>query len=234
MLLLAIVVISTFTLFGALYARRYKRADALIALYVVFAALSQIMASKIAVFNFGLFEVTAPAAVLVFAVTFLITDIVNEKFGRVEVHKMIFVTFVTQVAMVVFLFIGGQLSPAPYWDKQAAWDALLGVVPRITVASWITFLVSENLDAWLFAVVRRWTKGRHLWARNVFSTLPSLTVDTILFVTLAFAGTDLPLWPIMLGQFATKYAVGIIDIPFMYLNRAFLGDRLVVDAEADK
>lgn len=178
------------------------------------------------VFDLGLFKVTAPAAVLVFAVTFLITDIVNEKFGRQEVHRMILVTFVTQVAMIAFLYIGGLLPAAEYWRGNEAWQTLLGIVPRITVASWITFLVSENLDAYLFSWLRHLTKGRHLWLRNAFSSIPSLTVDTLLFVSLAFAGTGLPLWSLMLGQFTTKYLVAIIDIPFMYLNRAFLGPRL--------
>ena len=223
---LLIVLISAFTVPGAWYARRYQRPDALVGLYVVFAALSQIMASKIASFDLGFARFDAPAAVLVFAVTFLLTDIVNEKFGQRQVHLMILITFVTQVAMVVFLWTAGWLPPASFWTHQDAWETLLGVVPRITVASWITFMASENLDAWLFALVRRWTKGRHLWARNVFSTIPSLTVDTLLFVTLAFAGTGLPLLSLMMGQFATKYLVGVIDIPFMYFNRAVLGPRL--------
>lgn len=226
--LLIIVVISIFTLAGSFYARRYQRADALIALYVVFAALSQIIASKIATFDLGFAQVQAPAAVLIFAVTFLLTDIVNEKFGQRETHRMIGITLFTQIAMVVFLYIATKLPPAPFWNKQAEWEALLGVVWRITIASWITFVVSENLDAWLFAVFRRATKGRHLWLRNVMSTIPALTVDTILFVTLAFSGTGIPLWTLMIGQFATKYLVGILNIPFMYLNKAIMGNEVAV------
>jgi len=189
--------------------------------------LSQIIASKIALFDFGVFQVTAPAAVIIFAVTFLITDIVNEKFGQRQVHQMIFITFLTQVAMGVFLYIGGLVPSAPFWEGQEAWDTLLGIVPRIMFASWLTFLVSENLDAWLFAVVRKLTNGKHLWMRNVFSSIPALTVDTFVFVTLAFAGTGLPIWDLMVGQFAMKYVVCILNIPFMYLNRYFLGRSLV-------
>lgn len=183
------------------------------------------MASKIAEYDLGFTSVTAPAAVLIFAVTFLITDIVNEKFGRRAVHYMIFITFITQVIMLGFLYLGGALKPAPFWDGQPAWDRLFGIVPRITIASWITFLISENLDAILFAVVRKITKGRHLWARNVFSSVPALTIDTLVFVTLAFAATGLPLWAIMKGQFFTKYLVCLINIPFMYLNKWILGPR---------
>lgn len=226
-ILVAIAAISAVTVFGSIHARATGKPNALIALFVIFAALSQIMATKIAEFDFGFMTVTAPAAVIIFAVTFLITDIVNEKFGRMAVHGMIAVTFATQVVMVAFLWIGSQLPGAVFWDGAAAWDQLFGIVPRITIASWITFVVSENLDAWIFAAVRRVTGGRHLWARNAISSIPALTIDTLVFVPLAFAGSGIPILPIMIGQFAAKYIVAILDIPFMYLNRALLGRRLV-------
>jgi len=225
LLLLTICAITAFTVAGSWYARVYNRTDGLVAAYVLFAALSQIIASKIATFDFGFIQVQAPAAVIIFAVTFLITDVVNEKFGRKEVYRMIYITLATQVAMMVFLYIGGHLPAAPFWTKQGEWDSLLGVVPRITIASWITFVVSENLDAYLFDWWRKRTGEKHLWVRNVFSSIPALTVDTVLFVTIAFAGTDLPLSSIMFGQFVVKYVVAVLNIPFMYLNRYVLGPR---------
>lgn len=222
-ILIAIVGITAITLAGSWYARKYEKPDALLALYVVFTAITQILAAKVAAYDLGFTTVFAPAAMLVFPVTFLITDIVNEKFGRRAVHKMIFVTLLTQVAMIGFLYVGTNLPAAPFWENQDAWNKLLGIVPRITFASWITFLISENLDAYLFEVTRKITKGKHLWARNVFSTIPSLTVDTVVFVLLAFAGTGLPVWTLMVGQFLTKYLVAVMNIPFMYLNRFVLG-----------
>jgi uncharacterized integral membrane protein (TIGR00697 family) len=231
MIPLAVVLITSFSLLGSAYARHYNKPDALIALYVLFTTLSQIMASKIAIFELFNISVTAPAAVIVFAVTFLFTDIVNEKFGQRQVHLMIFITFITQVAMVLFLFIGGSLPPAPFWNNQESWDLILGTVPRITYASWITFLVSENLDAWLYNFTRKITNGKHLWARNVFSSFPALTVDTVLFVSLAFVGTGVPLLPVMKGQFITKYMVCLFCIPFMYFNKSMLGTHNVNNLE---
>jgi len=216
--ILWIIGITSFTLFGAWYARRFEKPDALIALYVVFVALSQIVAVKIAKYDLGFITVFAPAAVLVYSVTYLFTDIVNERFGRREVHKMIFIAFVTQVAMVFFLWLGTVLPPAPFWEKQQAWESIISLVPRITLASWVAFLVSENFDAWVFDVFRRITKGRHLWMRNVFSSIPALTVDTFLFITIAFYGV-MPLADLIEGQLWTKWLVGLVNIPFMYLNR---------------
>jgi len=210
--------ITSFTLLGAWYARRFERPDALIGLYVVFVALSQIVAAKVAKYDLGFVTVTAPAAVLIYSVTYLFTDIVNERFGRREVHKMILIAFVTQLAMVFFLWLGTELPPAPFWKDQKAWESIVGVVPRITVASWVAFLVSENLDAWVYDLFRRLTKGRHLWMRNAFSSVPALTIDTFLFISIAFWGR-MPMIPLIQGQLYTKWLVGLINIPFMYFNR---------------
>lgn len=210
--------ITSFTLFGAWYARRFDKPDALIGLYVVFVALSQIVAAKIAEYDLGFITVTAPAAVLIYSVTYLFTDIVNERFGRREVHKMILIAFVTQLALVFFLWLGTELPPAPFWTDQEAWDSIIGLVPRITVASWVAFLVSENLDAWVFDWFRRVTGGRYLWMRNVFSSVPALSVDTLLFISIAFWGL-MPMGDLIVGQLYTKWLVGLVNIPFMYLNR---------------
>ena len=210
--------ITSFTLFGAWYARRFQKPDALIGLYVVFVALSQIIAAKVAEYDLGFTTVTAPAAVLIYSVTYLFTDIVNERFGRREVHKMIFIAFVTQLAMIFFLWLGGELPAAAFWKDEEAWESIIGVVPRITVASWVAFLVSENLDAWVFDVFKRKTGGRHLWMRNVISSVPALTLDTFLFISIAFWGL-MPMPTLIKGQLFTKWLVGLVNVPFMYLNR---------------
>lgn len=220
-LILWIAGITTFTLFGAWYARRYQKPDALIGLYVVFVAISQITAAKIASYDLGFVVVTAPAAVLVYSVTYLFTDVVNEKFGRHEVHRMIFIAFITQVAMLFFIWLATELAPAPFWENQEMWETIFTLVPRITVASWVAFLISENLDAWIFDVFKKLTRGRHLWARNVFSSIPALTIDTFIFVNLAFLGV-MPVWDLIEGQLFTKWLVGLVNVPFMYINRWIL------------
>lgn len=220
-----IVAVSAVTLAGSFYARRSGRPDLLIALYVTFILVAQVLAAKISAFNLGVQTFYGPTGVMVFSVTFLLTDIVNEKFGRRETHRMILIAFLSQVAMVLFFAIGTALPPAPFWQLQDAWRQIFGLVPRITLASWVAFLVSENFDAVVFAWFRKLTGGRHLWLRNVVSTVPALTIDSLIFVPLAFGGL-MPLWPLILGQTVIKWACGLIDIPFMYLNRAILGPRI--------
>lgn len=203
------------------YIRRYRRSDLAIAFYVIYLALSQIIATKIAAFDLIFKTFYAPAAVLIFPFTFQITDIVNEAFGRYEVHRMILIAFVTQVFMTFFLWLATIISPASFWQHQLDWQNIFSLVPRITLASWVAFLVSENLDAILYAKIRNLTKGRYLWIRNIFSDIPSLAIDSLIFVTIAFYGI-MPLWSLIVGQVILKWVVGVADTPFMYLSRRIL------------
>jgi uncharacterized integral membrane protein (TIGR00697 family) len=221
-IVLWVIGITAFTLLGSWYARRFNKPDLLIGLYVAFILLAQILAVKIAAFNLGFHIFTAPAGVLVFSVTYLFTDIVNEKFGQQETHKMIFIGFLAQVAMVVFLWLGTALTPAGFWTQQSTWAQFFGLVPRITAASWVAFLISENADAVVYAWFKRLTKGRHLWFRNAFTSIPALLLDSVIFITLAFAGI-LPIVPLIIGQVAVKWLVGLINVPFMYLNKWVMG-----------
>ena len=214
-------VISLFAVGGAWYVRRYERADALLALYVTLVVAGSIFAGKTLAFDFGFAEFFAPGAVLFFSVTFLLTDIVNEKFGKSEVYRMIALGFFAQIAFLVFSYLVLNAAGAPFFKNQAAFDTVFALVPRIAAAGLIAFLVSEFLDANLFQWFRTLTGGRHLWMRNVFSSLPAMAIDSAIFVTLAFWGV-LPLMPLIIGLTVTKWLVGIVDIPFMYATRAIM------------
>lgn len=214
-------VISLFALGSAWYVRKYERLDALLALYVTLAVASSIFASKTIAFDFGFAEFFAPGAVLIFSVTFLLTDIVNEKFGKREVYRMIGLAFLAQIAFLIFSYLVLYAAPAPFFENQAAFETVFNNVPRLVIAGLIAFLVSELLDANLYQWFRNITGGRHLWMRNAFSTLPAMAIDSVVFVTLAFWGL-MPLWPLIVGLTVTKWLVGIVDILFMYASRAIM------------
>jgi queuosine precursor transporter len=216
-----ILLITLFSLFGSWYVRKYNKPDALIGLYVAFILVSNIIAYKIVVFDFGFTTFFATAATLVFSVTFLLTDIVNEKFGRKETQKMIFIAFITQIAVALFIWLAISLEPAPFWTDQEIFAKIIGFAPRIMLASWIAFLISENMDAYIFSWFKKITNGKHLWMRNLFSSIPSMALDTVIFVTIAFYKVQ-PLLPLIIGVLAIKWLVGIIDVPFMYLNRRIM------------
>ena len=223
LLIFWIISVTSFTLLGSWYARKYNRADLLIGLYVTFVLVAQVLATKISVFDLGFGTFFGPSGVIVFSLTYLMTDIVNEKFGRKETHRMILIAFISQIAMVFFFWLGVKFQPAPFWTIQETWGQIFNLVPRITIASWIAFLITENFDAYVFSWFKILTKGKYLWMRNTFSSIPALLLDSIIFIPLAFLGV-MPVLPLIIGQTAVKWLVGLVNIPFMYLNKAILGE----------
>lgn len=234
-LIVWIIVIFFATVLISQYIKIYQREDVAIAFYILFITMSQILAAKIGDFSIGDFEITAPVAVLIFPFTFQITDMVNENFGRKRTHRMILIAFFTQIVMTIFIWFSIEVSPAAFWGgdpvtTQQFWLNFFGSTVRITAASWIAFLITENLDAVLFAKFKQFTKGKKLWLRNVFSDIPTLALDSLIFVSVAFLG-DYPLIVVgemILGQILTKWFFGVIDTPFMYLSRSITSGQINV------
>jgi len=232
--LIWIVVIFASTMLISQYIKMQNREDVAIAFYILFITMSQILAAKIGDFSIGGYLITAPVAVLIFPFTFQITDMVNENFGRKKTHRMIFIAFMTQIFMAIFIWFSIEVPAAPFWglgdpiEAQKFWFYFLGSTVRITIASWISFIITENLDAILFAKLKKWTKGKNLWIRNVFSDIPTLALDSVLFISIAFGGVfDLNVILIMIwGQLLTKWFFGIIDTPFMYLSRGIINGKI--------
>lgn len=231
-----LVVIFISTVFISQYIKIHKREDVAIAFFVLFLTMSQILAVKIGDFSIGNFTITAPVAVIIFPFTFQITDMVNENFGQKATHRMIFIAFITQIFMTIFIWFSIEISGASFWgfdwgsnpaEAQKFWANFLGSTLRITAASWIAFLITENLDAILFAKFKKLTKGKNLWLRNVFSDIPTLALDSFIFVSIAFGGL-LPLWSIIWGQILTKWFFGVMDTPFMYLSRGIITGKINV------
>jgi uncharacterized integral membrane protein (TIGR00697 family) len=222
-----IVGVSSFTLLGSLYARRYDRIDLLVGLYVAFVLVAQILESKVAIFDFGYGSFSASAGILVYSVTFLMTDIVSERFGRKETQRMIFIAVVAQVAMLFFLWLGSQFQADPsYGERGSHWDALFVFVPRVVFASLLSFFVAENVDVYIYIWFKKLTKGKYLWMRNVISTLPSLALDSLIFIPIAFYGNSAEMIVSAIGaQILLKWSVGLVNVPFLYANYAILLDR---------
>ncbi|MBP9758044.1 MAG: queuosine precursor transporter, partial [Candidatus Pacebacteria bacterium] len=177
--------VSLFAIGAAYYARTTNRSDMIVALYVTLVIASNLVASKIIGYDVRFTTLFAPGATLLFSVTFLLTDIVNEKFGRRETQRMIYIAMFAQIAFLLFSYIVLRATPAPFFAGQAAFESVFASVPRIAAAGLITFLISESLDAYLYQWFRLKTHGRNLWLRNAFSSIPAMLVDSALFVTLA-------------------------------------------------
>ncbi|MDH5402660.1 MAG: queuosine precursor transporter [Candidatus Heimdallarchaeota archaeon] len=226
LLLLVIFALFFITIITSLYVRKYANADVLVGIYIAFITISQFLATRITLFNFGgNISFAAPAAVIIFPFTFQLTDQVNEKFGRKETHKMIFITFITQIFVVFFAWLSTTMLQLNNDIFSAdSYNSIFSSSIRITLASWIAFLFSENFDAILYQYIKKITNDKALWVRNVVSDIISLLIDSIIFVPLAFAGIypwmgEFSILTIIIGQVITKWIFGLLDTPAIYLSR---------------
>jgi len=162
-----------------------------------------------------------PAGVLAFSLTFLCTDIIAEVYGKKAAHQLVLAGFIALIATLVLIRISLIWPEASFWKGQEAFESILGTSERIIIASIVAYLVSQNADVWVFSKLRGVTNGRFLWLRNNVSTILSQLLDSIVFVLIAFYGS-LPVFEIIIGQWAVKTLIALLDTPFVYAGVWFI------------
>ena len=188
----------------------------LIGTMAAMAVIANVLAAKIV--QFGPF--TVAGGIIAFSVTFLITDIISEKWGKKEAKRAVWCGVFANVLFIVSIFIVISWDAAPFAKELGTmFDSVLGLTPRIAIASVVTYIVSQSHDVWAFHFWKKITKGKHMWLRNNASTIVSQAIDTTMFTLLAFYGifptAQLPM--IILGGWLAKVLVAILDTPFMYI-----------------
>ena len=184
----------------------------LVSVFVGALVISSVLASKI-ITVFGLF---VPAGVLAYCITFVVTDVISEMWGRERANRVVFSGFITLLVTFLLIRLALWWDAAPFWRDQGAFSAVLGSTSRIIIASFIAYLASQYHDVWAFHIWRKVTEERHLWLRNTASTVVSQFIDTLIFITIAFYGT-MPVFPLIKGQYLIKVLIAILDTPFVYL-----------------
>jgi uncharacterized integral membrane protein (TIGR00697 family) len=163
-------------------------------------------------------RLVVPAGVFVYALTFTLLDLINERLGKRGARQVIGTAFCANLLLAGY----AQLTvwwPAPaFFDGQAAVARVLGAAPRVVAASLAAYVVAALVDAELFAWWRA-RVGGYRWLRVLASNAVSTAVDSAVFVTLAFLGT-LPVLPLIVGQYAVKMGVTILSVPLIYATRA--------------
>jgi uncharacterized integral membrane protein (TIGR00697 family) len=177
-------------------------------LFMVVVALSVtiLIASNIAstkLFDFFGTGLVWDGGAILFPLSYVLGDVITEIYGFKTARKIIFVTFAMNLLVVLALFVVQILPPGPGWENQAAYEAIIGFMPRLVAGSLIAYLVGQLVNAFVFAKIKVATKGRKLWLRALGSSFVGDLLDTVIFVGIAFYGV------ISTGQF-----VGLIGIAY--------------------
>ncbi len=194
--------------------RGYRYLNLVTAIFVTTLITANIMAVKLV----DLGGLILPAAVVIFPVSYIFGDVLTEVYGYARARQVIWIGFACNALAVAAFTVGGLLPAAGFWDGQAAWDRILGYTPRILLASFAAYLVGEFLNSLVLARLKVATGGRWLWLRTISSTLLGQGADSLIFITLAFAGT-IPLaalLPLIMTQWLFKVAYEIVATPLTY------------------
>ncbi len=156
-------------------------------------------------------------------VLFLVTDIIGEVFGRAEASR--FVNMATIMLVVLFVMMGVCIAipPNESWGMQEQYAMVFGSSLRMTIASLVSFVVSQQLDVLMFSFWGKVTKGKHLWIRNNLSTIVSQLIDTTIFEFIAFwhlndKFTTSYIISLIIPYWLFKVVFALLDTPFCYLG----------------
>lgn len=169
-----------------------------------------------------LFGITATLGNIVYASSFLVTDILSEMYGKKQARKAVFIGLFSLVAMTVLMNLALFFTPALDDFAQDSLAVIFGFMPRIAAASLLAYLVSQMHDVWAYDFWRkRFPALRLIWLRNNASTMVSQFIDSTVFTVLAFWGVFSPevLVQIFWTTYLLKWVVGLADTPFIYLAR---------------
>lgn len=171
------------------------------------------------IFGVDFDSVVMTAGVIAFPITFIVTDVLNEYYGKSGIR---FVTFVG-MGMIVFEFAilkvamavpTAPVSPVP----EEAFNTVFGATGRIIFGSITAYLIGQLADITLFHWLRKLTEGRMLWLRATGSTFGSQFLDTLIVLTVAFAGQlrFQEILAITLFNYSYKFIIAIVITPFIY------------------
>ncbi|CDQ39851.1 queuosine precursor transporter [Virgibacillus salexigens] len=212
-LLFAIVNFSLLLIFYRLFGRT--------GLYV-WIGMATIIANIQVLKTVELIGLTATLGNILYGTAYLATDIINEKHGKQEAKKAVWLGFATLLSMTVMMQIALAFQPGADDIAHEALATLFGIIPRVVLGSLAAYMISQYFDVWIYDKLRSlFPSGRQLWIRNSGSTMISQLVDTMVFCTIAFYGEyPTSVWlEIVITTYVIKFAVAVIDTPFMYIAK---------------
>lgn len=179
-------------------------------------------------------EFALTTGILTYPITFLVTDVVSEVYGKARANFMVVLGFFMSLVMLGIVQLALNVPPHPYWvpqgnpfyptvdEYQHAFESVFALNGILLFGSMLAYLVAQLVDVYMFHFWKRLTKGKHLWLRNNGSTSVSQLVDTSIVNSILFyVGFGMDFWTgaqIMATIYVYKLVFAVIDTPFIYLG----------------
>jgi len=188
----------------------YRFYDVVTALFVTVLLLSALLSSAKIIDTgivLGPLALVFDAGTLIFPISYIFGDILTEVYGYKRSRRVIWMGFVALALMALFVWLAGALPGEAEWQSyagDAAFNAILGGIPGLAIASLIAYWAGEFSNSFVLAKMKIATQGRWLWTRTIGSTLVGQGVDTVIFFVIA---TALGVFPpaILISLIVTNY-----------------------------
>lgn len=193
----------------------------LAALFMCALVVSNLIFQKfVSIDFFGLYTFKISVGVLPYPITFLITDIISEIYGKKKANQIVTVGIFASIFSMLIVYTASALPAidnSPVSNDQ--FTLVFGQTALAVLASMMAYLFAQYVDIMVFHFWKNVTKGKHLWLRNNFSTFTSQFVDTFSVLFLLCSFEILP-WDVfselLWSGFLFKVVIAILDTPFLY------------------
>ena len=184
---------------------------------------------------FGLYTFELSVGILPYPITFLVTDLISELYGKKKADQVVISGLVSSVFVMIVIMVADTM-PQTEWSpvNDKTFSKVFGLFGPAVFASMVAYLTAQFIDIRVFHFWKRLTKGKHLWLRNNGSTIVSQLVDTsTVLILLCSAGAIdwIRFWPLLANGFLFKVLVALFDTPLFYLGVWALKDKIHDDPD---
>ena len=170
---------------------------------------------------FGLYTFEISVGILPYPITFLVTDIISEIYGRKKANKVVLAGLFSSLFVLAIIMVANA-TQATEWSPidNDVFSSVFGLTGIAVGASMPAYLLAQFIDIRIFHFWKKLTKGKYLWLRNNASTFTSQLVDTAtILILLCLSGSIAwdKFWLLLLNGFLFKVIMAMIDTPILYL-----------------
>lgn len=188
---------------------------------IVWVSLATVLANIITAKNANIFGLSTAIGTVMFASTFLATDILSECYSKNDAKKAINIGLFSNIILIVSTQIALLYKPSEFDYAHEAMNTLFSLNLRISIASAAMYYIANMADIYVFSKIKQKTNGKMLWLRNNVATILCNCLENFGFIGLAFAGVyDVQtILTIAVSTSIVEAIVAVCDTPFLYLAR---------------
>ena len=167
----------------------------------------------------GMYTFQQSVGLLPYPITFIVTDIISELYGKKKANQVVTAGLVASLFMLLIVTLSDKIPSAPFGIGSDVFNQVFGLSSAAVFASMMAYLFAQYIDVRLFHFWKNLTKGKHLWLRNNASTMFSQLVDTAIVLSLLcyfnVIGWEM-FSQLLLNGFLFKVAFAALDTPIIY------------------